>query len=294
MGSIRHVSNWTGGLDELSGPAYMPSTANRNRRLRMGDVWVDVLTFEESVRAIEALVDSRQGGSVFTPNVDHVVKASTNVAFKRAYDRVSLSLADGMPLVWMSKLLGCPLPERVAGSDLLVPTLELAARRGWKVYLVGGAPGVAEAAARKMTDEMGINVVGWDDSRIEPDGSDPSGRSFERAKAARADLIYVALGPPKQELWIDRALEAVHPAVALGVGASLDFLVGKYKRAPRWIGTIGLEWLYRLCQEPRRLWRRYLVEGPRFFGIIASTRQLPRSMRIVDRAETQPKGESRA
>lgn len=291
MGSIRHVSNWTGGLTELSEPAYMHASATRNRRLRMGDVWIDVLTFDEAVRAIEALVDRKQGGSVFTPNVDHVVKASTNEAFKRAYDRVSLSLADGMPLIWMSKLLGCPLPERVAGSDLLVPTLELAARRGWKVYLVGGAPGVAEAAARKMTDEMGIAVVGWDDSRIEPDGSDPGGRSFERAKAAGADLIYVALGPPKQELWIDRARDVIHPAVALGVGASLDFLVGKYKRAPRWIGSIGLEWLYRLCQEPRRLWRRYLVEGPRFFGIIASTWQLPRSSRVIDGASerSQPK-----
>src|SRR5687768_4810266 len=175
------------------------------RRLLIGGVWIDVLTFAEALRAIERLVDRREGGSVFTPNVDHVVKASTNEPFRRAYSRASLSLADGMPLIWMSKLLGCPLPERVAGSDLLVPTLELAARRGWRVYLVGGAPGVAEEAAKKMTEEMGVNVVGWDDSRIEPDGSDPGGRSFAQVKASGADLVYVALGPPKQELWIDRA-----------------------------------------------------------------------------------------
>jgi len=265
------------------------------RRLLIGGVWIDVVTFAGALREIETLVDRRRGGAVFTPNVDHIVKVSSNEAFKRAYDRVSLSLADGMPLVWMSKVLGCPLPERVAGSDLLMPTLELAARRGWKVYLLGGAPGVAEAAARKMTDEMGIQVVGWDDSRIEPDGSDATGRSFARAKAAGADLVYVALGPPKQELWIDRARDVISPAVAIGVGASLDFLTGKYKRAPQWVGSIGLEWLYRLCQEPRRLWRRYLVEGPRFFGIIASTWQLPRSMRIIEPGvQHQPKGGSAA
>jgi len=255
----------------------------------MGDVWVDVLTFDQSIREIEKLVDRKEGGSVFTPNVDHVVKASSNEAFKRAYDRVSLSLADGMPLVWMSKLLGCPLPERVAGSDLLVPTLELAARRGWKVYLVGGAPGVAEAAARKMTDEMGINVVGWDDSRIENDGSDPNGASISRVKAARPDVVFVALGPPKQELWVDRAGDAIRPAIALGVGASLDFLIGKHKRAPALLRRVGLEWAYRLAQEPRRLWRRYLLEAPRFIGILWRTWNTPRDARIIDNcARRQP------
>jgi len=247
-------------------------------------VWVDVLTFADALREIENLVDRKQGGAVFTPNVDHVVKAASNEAFRQAYERASLSLADGMPLIWVSPLLGCRLPERVAGSDLLVPVLELAARRRWKVYLLGGAPGVAPAVAKLLTEQMGITVAGWDDCRIESDGSDPTNGSFARAGAAKADLVFVALGPPKQELWIDRARDVIHPAVALGVGASLDFLVGKYKRAPRWMGRVGLEWAYRLSQEPRRLWRRYLVEGPRFIGLVASTWQSPRSARVTDRA----------
>jgi N-acetylglucosaminyldiphosphoundecaprenol N-acetyl-beta-D-mannosaminyltransferase len=251
-------------------------------------VWVDALTFAEALREIEGLVDRKQGGAVFTPNVDHVVKATLNDPFRQAYERVSLSLADGMPLIWVSSLLGCPLPERVAGSDLLVPVLELAARRRWKVYLLGGAPGVAPAVAKLLTEQMGITVVGWDDSRIESDGSDPTNGSFTRAGAAKADLVFVALGPPKQELWIDRARDAIHPAVALGVGASLDFLVGKYKRAPRWMGRIGLEWAYRLSQEPRRLWRRYLVEGPRFVGIFARTLLSPRSSRIREANHSLP------
>lgn len=265
-------------LNTLSKPHM--TAHNEGRRLRIGKVWIDVLGFDGALRAIEALVDRRQGGSVFTPNVDHVVKAESNASFRRAYDRASLVLADGMPLIWASPLLGCALPERVAGSDLLVPLLELAARRRWRVYLLGGAPGVAEAAAALLANQMGVTVVGWDDARIEADGGDPTGQSFARVAAARPDLVFVALGPPKQELWIDRATEAIHPAVALGVGASFDFLVGQWKRAPRWMGRVGLEWAYRLAQEPRRLWRRYLVEGPRFLGIVAATWRLPRAERI--------------
>jgi N-acetylglucosaminyldiphosphoundecaprenol N-acetyl-beta-D-mannosaminyltransferase len=252
------------------------------RRLSIGGIWIDVLTFAEALREIERLVDLKRGGSVFTPNVDHIVKASSNRAFKSAYDRTSLSLADGMPLIWVSRLLGCRLPERVAGSDLLVPTLELAARRKWKVYLVGGAPGVAESAARKMSDEMGIQVVGWDDCRIDSDGSDPGGASISRVRAAEPDVVFVALGPPKQELWIDRATDTIRPAIALGIGASLDFLIGKHKRAPESLRRMGLEWAYRLWLEPRRLWRRYLVEGPRFVGIAAAAWRVPHSDRVIE------------
>src|SRR5262245_24396759 len=128
------------------------------RRLRMGAVWVDVLTFDETLREIERLVRRKQFASVLTPNVDHVVSASTNTAFREAYDRVTLSVADGMPLIWVSPLLGCALPERVAGSDLLTPVLDLAARNKWRVYLLGGAPGVAPAVATLLTEQMGIEV----------------------------------------------------------------------------------------------------------------------------------------
>jgi N-acetylglucosaminyldiphosphoundecaprenol N-acetyl-beta-D-mannosaminyltransferase len=258
-----------------------PSVGGR-ARLRIGDVWIDAVTLSEALQAIERLVASRRGGAVFTPNVDHLVKASSHAAFRDAYSRVTLSLTDGMPLVWVSRLLGCRLPERVAGSDLLLPLLQLAARRGWSVYLLGGAPGVAEAAAKMLACEMGIAVAGWNDARIEPDGSDRTGESIARVRAASADLILVALGPPKQELWIDRAREAGVHGVALGVGASLDFLVGKYRRAPRWMARIGLEWLFRLVQEPRRLWRRYLLEGPRFFGICVRTWLAPRESRVQE------------
>jgi N-acetylglucosaminyldiphosphoundecaprenol N-acetyl-beta-D-mannosaminyltransferase len=252
-------------------------------RLRIGTIWVDALTFEEALDEISHLVNRRGGGTVYTPNVDHILKAESNHLFRRAYDRVDLSLADGMPLVWAARLLGCPLPERVAGSDLLLPLLKRAARHHWRVYLLGGAPGVAEAAAKLLVDDLGVTVVGWDECRIESDGSDVAGGSVERARAAKPDLILVALGPPKQELWIDRAAAEICPAVAIGVGASLDFITGRYRRAPRWMSRAGLEWAFRLGQEPRRLWRRYLLEGPRFIRVVLTTWLAPRRERVTER-----------
>src|SRR5262245_54083042 len=161
-----------------------PESHPPRRRLRIGRVWVDAMTFDQALGEIERLVDARQGGSVFTPNVDHIVKAESNEPFRKAYQRVSLSLADGMPLVWAAPWLGCALPERVAGSDMLMPLLQLCARRQWRVYLLGGAPGVAEAVSKILTDQMGIDVAGWDDRRIESDGSDPTGESAARVTAA--------------------------------------------------------------------------------------------------------------
>jgi N-acetylglucosaminyldiphosphoundecaprenol N-acetyl-beta-D-mannosaminyltransferase len=154
--------------------------------------------------------------------------------------------------------------------------------------LLGGAPGVAKAVATTLSEDRGVRVVGWDDCRIGPDGSDPTGDSVRRARAAAPHIILVGLGPPKQELWIRRSFEEVRPAVSFGIGAGLDFLAGKYKRAPRWVGRVGLEWAFRLLQEPRRLWRRYLVEAPRFAPIVWRTWRSPRSERIRDVVEMPP------
>jgi N-acetylglucosaminyldiphosphoundecaprenol N-acetyl-beta-D-mannosaminyltransferase len=257
--------------------------AVNHRRLRIGHLWVDALTFGEALRQIESLVDRGLGGAVYTPNVDHIVKAESNGAFRRAYEHVSLSLADGMPLVWVGRLLGCRLPERVAGSDLLLPLMKRAAFRRWRVYLLGGAPGSAETAARVLAEKYGVTVVGWDDCRIAGDGTDVGGHdSAARVRAAKPDLILVGLGPPKQELWIHRTAGLVCPSVALGIGAGLDFLAGRHKRAPRWMAQSGFEWAFRLLLEPRRLWRRYLVESPRFLWVVLATWMSPRSARVQD------------
>jgi N-acetylglucosaminyldiphosphoundecaprenol N-acetyl-beta-D-mannosaminyltransferase len=256
----------------------VPSTARmRPSRVRIGQLNVDAVTFAEALDRIASLVEGQEGGAIFTPNVDHVVKAERDASFRRAYARADLCLADGMPLVWASHLLGTSLPEKVSGSDLLLPLMALAAERRWRVYLLGGKPGVTEQAAEKLTRELGVTITGTDSPIVGLDGvDDRSDQTIERLTAASPDLVLVAFGAPKQELWIDRFAERLGPAVAVGVGGSLDFITGQVRRAPAWMSRAGLEWLFRLLQEPRRMWRRYLVEDPAFIAIVARTRRRAR------------------
>jgi N-acetylglucosaminyldiphosphoundecaprenol N-acetyl-beta-D-mannosaminyltransferase len=232
---------------------------------------VDVVTLDEAVARIEALVDAKAGGFVFTPNVDHVVNVETDDAFAAAYQRASLSTADGMPLVWASRLLGTPLPERVAGSDLLEPVLQLAARRAYRVFFLGAGPGVAEKAAEEARRRFGTTIVGTDAPLIRLDDAEQLEAIIRQLQEAQPDLVMMAFGAPKQELLIDRIADRVRPAVLLGIGASLDFLAGTVKRAPHVLRRSGLEWAWRLAQEPGRLWRRYLVNDPRFALVLART-----------------------
>jgi N-acetylglucosaminyldiphosphoundecaprenol N-acetyl-beta-D-mannosaminyltransferase len=241
--------------------------------VRIGNIEVDSVTFDEALDRIVELVESENGGAVFTPNVDHVVKSERDVAFCRAYSRADLCVADGMPLVWASRLLGSPLPQKVSGSDLVLPVAQLAVQRRWGVYLLGGEPGVAEEAGKRMAREFGVKIAGTDSPAVGADGCmDEADHALERLAAARPNLVLVALGAPKQELWIDRFAPQIKPAVAIAVGGSLDFVAGRVRRAPPWMSRVGLEWLFRLAQEPRRMWRRYLVEDPRFVAIVARTR----------------------
>jgi N-acetylglucosaminyldiphosphoundecaprenol N-acetyl-beta-D-mannosaminyltransferase len=240
-------------------------------RLRLGALEVDPLPFAAALDAVEALVAAGRGGAVYTPNVDHVVLAEDDAAFREAYAAADLALADGMPLVWASRLLPVRVPERVAGSDLVPPLLDRAAARGWPVFLLGGLPGAArEAAARARA--VGVDVVGWSAPLVpdDRDAPDPEGDAAAAAvRAAGARLVLVGLGAPKQEVWIHRRRGALGAAVAVACGAAIDFLGGRARRAPPWLARAGMEWAWRLALEPRRLWRRYLLRDPRFAVVVA-------------------------
>ena len=250
-------------------------------QLRLGRLWVDVVTREGALATLAALVAEGAGGAVYTPNVDHVVMAERDDAFQAAYAGANLSLADGVPLVWASRLLRPAFPEKLSGSDMLVPMARLAAERGWGVYLLGGGPGAAAEAARRMREEFGVRVVGVDDGVVSrhPDPASDAA-VIARIRQARPELVFVGLGAPKQELFIARARAHLGPAVCVGVGASLDFLAGTLRRSPAWMSRAGLEWLYRLGQEPRRLWRRYLVQDPAFALVVLRTLLSPRAERV--------------
>jgi len=231
---------------------------------------VDAVTQHGALDVFDELVTRGEGGAVFTPNVDHIVIAEDNPRFRDVYSRASLSIADGVPVLWAARLLGKPLPEKVSGSDFVPLLLEHAAKRGWRVYFLGGAPGVAALARDKLRDRLPrLEVVGVEAPRIEPGGpADARNDLIERIRAASPHIILVALGAPKQEFWIDEVRDALRPAVLMGVGASLDFVAGTVRRAPAWMSNVGLEWLFRLSREPRRLWKRYLVRDPRFITIL--------------------------
>lgn len=238
------------------------------KRLRLGKLNIDVLTFAGALDAVERLVEARQGGFVFTPNVDHVVMVEDQPEFEAAYQRASLSLADGAPVVWASRLFDPPLPERIAGSDLVGPLLERAGQKKWRVAFVGAAPGVAEKAAAVARSRWGADVVMTEAPMVNLKDTAQLDAIGGRIADARADLVLMAFGAPKQELLIAHVADRVKPAVLLGIGASLDFIAGTIKRAPPLFRKTGFEWLYRLGQEPRRLWRRYLVNDPKFALIL--------------------------
>jgi N-acetylglucosaminyldiphosphoundecaprenol N-acetyl-beta-D-mannosaminyltransferase len=244
-------------------------TAGRSP-IPIGALTVDSVTRAGAVDAIEMLVQRGEGGAVFTPNVDHVVLADEDARMRGAYARVNLSLADGMPLVWTLRLLGHAVPEKVSGSDLILPLLARAAERGWRVYFLGGAPGVAALARDKLRESLPrLQIVGIDAPRIDVDEApEMQAALLDRIRALAPDLVFVALGAPKQEIWIDLVRDQLRPAVLFGVGASLDFVAGTIPRAPTWMSQSGLEWLFRLVREPGRLWRRYLLRDPKFVLIV--------------------------
>jgi N-acetylglucosaminyldiphosphoundecaprenol N-acetyl-beta-D-mannosaminyltransferase len=233
---------------------------------------VAAVTAEEVLNDLEGCIVERQCGQyVVTLNVDILLTALENPDLFEACQAARWVVADGMPLVYASRLLGRPLPERVNGADLALGLVERAAARGYRVFLLGGESGVPEAAARRLRERLsGLQVVGtlsppfgFDSRREEVD------RTVAAVRAAAADIVLVGLGAPKQELWLRHHLARAGAPVGVGVGGTFNFWAGRVRRAPVAFQQAGLEWLWRLAQEPRRLWRRYLIRDLKFFPLLA-------------------------
>ena len=238
-------------------------------RVQLGRIYADRLTFSGALDAIAALVLSGRGGYVVTPNVDHLCLAEHSRALRHAYRGARLSLVDGMPLVWLARALGQPLPAKISGSDLTPRLMHRAAHAGWRVYFLGANEGVGKRAACVLKNAYpDLQIVGVDAPRL---GFERHRRDndavIERLQDARPNIVLVALGCPKQELWMADHAHKVPSAIFLGIGATLDFISGRLKRCPAWMSASGLEWLYRLSQQPRRLARRYLVRDRAFLAI---------------------------
>jgi N-acetylglucosaminyldiphosphoundecaprenol N-acetyl-beta-D-mannosaminyltransferase len=222
--------------------------------VRILGVRLDCVDMSGAIARIEAMIEAGVPADgtrlVATVNPEFVMRARRDQRFHETLERASLNLADGIGVVWAMRRQGCPQFERVTGSDLVPVLARACAARGWRPFLLGARPGVAEAAARRLeADHPGLRVAGVHAGSPRPDDD---ADSLRRIAAARPDVLLVAYGAPRQELWIARNRDRLAVPVAIGVGGTLDYLAGRVRRAPRWMREAHLEWLWRLALQPTR------------------------------------------
>lgn len=217
-------------------------------------------TFSKALVRIDQLIAARRPSFFITANLNYAMLTDADERLQKLNKQAAFILADGMPLVWWSQLGPRPLPERVAGSDLIYGMCERAAAKGGRIYLLGAPPGVAEEAAVNLVHRYpGLQIAGVESPPFRRLSETEKREQIERIRSARPDILFVAFGQPKGELWIAEHLEELGVPVCVQVGASLDFVAGRVKRSPKWMQKTGLEWIYRMAQEPRRLVWRYLM-----------------------------------
>ncbi|MBX7105262.1 MAG: WecB/TagA/CpsF family glycosyltransferase [Gemmataceae bacterium] len=220
------------------------------------------VTFTEAVDAVENMVSAGRANFIVTANLHYAMLSAGDARLRDNNERAALVLADGMPLVWASRWRPVTLPERVTGSDLLPLLCARAAERGWGVYFLGAAPGVAAEAAKNLTARFpGLRVVGIESPPFRALSKEEQDAQREAIRAARPAILFVAFGQPKGEYWVAENYEQLGVPCVMQIGASLDFAAGRVTRAPRWLQKIGMEWLYRFGTDPWRLGKRYLANA---------------------------------
>ncbi len=224
------------------------------------------VTLGEAVNRIDAMIESGETHQVATANLDFWLNSTRDEHLHRILAGCEMVLADGMPLVWASRMLGDALPERVTGVDLVPQLMAMSARKGYRVFLLGGREGVAERAAEMFERQFpGVHICGIFAPLVASLDEMDNSEMVERVKAAKPDLLLVSFGNPKQEKWIWMNKKRMGVPVSIGIGGSLDMLLGDLNRAPRWMQKTGLEWAMRLAQEPKRLGPRYARD---FVGLV--------------------------
>jgi N-acetylglucosaminyldiphosphoundecaprenol N-acetyl-beta-D-mannosaminyltransferase len=234
------------------------------------DIVFSNVTFHELCKLVEWRIATREPAYIATPNVDHICQYHRNDEFREAYADAWMVLCDGMPIIWASRWLGAPLKEKLSGSDLVIWLSELAANRGFSVYFFGAPEGVAAMAAEQLKARIpDLKVAGV---QCPPFGfyedAGQNAAAVGEIRRAAPDICFVALSAPNQELWMMKNREVCAVPVMIGVGGSFDFVCGRVRRAPVWMQKAGLEWFWRLCHEPKRLWKRYLIEDQLIFRLL--------------------------
>lgn len=209
---------------------------------------------------VELASDPNSSVTIYPVNTDVLIQSRDNASLANALNDDVLLLADGMPIVWLSKIFNNPLRERVAGSDLIEALCSLGAGSGFKFYFLGAGPGVGDLAARRINEVWGSVVCGClSPSRDEILDDEKSHQMISTINQSGANILLVGFGAPLQEIWLDKYKSELNTRINITVGGTIDFLAGTKSRAPKFLRLIGMEWCYRLIKEPRRLWRRYLI-----------------------------------
>jgi len=247
-----------------TGISASPGGAQRTRLL---GVDFDDVTRDQVLSWIEACIARRdRPRMICTPNADHLLLMRRDAEFRRIVAKADLVVPDGMGVVYAAKLLSRTFKQNVGGRLLLPAFAAIAARRHYRLFLLGGRDAAqVEAAVTRLTEQNpGLEICGYAPPFRQEFTEGETRELLRIVRAAAPDVLFVCLGTPKQEKWIGRNLEKIGVPVCIGVGAALDVVSGRVREPPRWMTDVGLEWLFKLCQEPRRLWRRYGIGVPRF------------------------------
>jgi N-acetylglucosaminyldiphosphoundecaprenol N-acetyl-beta-D-mannosaminyltransferase len=246
-----------------------PMASTRIPRANILGVGVSAITMTQALQTIDTWVQGREQHYVCVTGVHGIMESQRDAILKQIHNQAGLVTPDGMPLVWLSHLKGFSWVERVYGPDLMLAVFQQSSVKGYRHYFYGGAKGVANALVARLQQQFrGLQVAGSWSPPFRPLTRDEDDDTIQLINRTEPDIVWIGLSTPKQEYWMHEHLRRVRAPVMIGVGAAFDFHAGVKKQAPRWMQRSGLEWSFRLLAEPRRLWRRYLVNNPQFLWMI--------------------------
>jgi N-acetylglucosaminyldiphosphoundecaprenol N-acetyl-beta-D-mannosaminyltransferase len=238
-------------------------------RVNILGVGVSAVNIDMTLEVIEAWINHRDPHYVCVTGVHGLIESHNDSKIRRIHNQAGLVTPDGMPLVWISRLMGYSHVERVYGPDLMLTLCNVSQLMGYKHFFYGGGYGIAEKLSSNLIDRFpALRIVGWYSPPFRDLTREEEHNIVNMIKLANPDILWVGLSTPKQELWMANYVDRLHVPVLIGVGAAFDFHAGLKKQAPRWMQLSGLEWLFRFFSEPRRLWRRYLFNNPLFLMLI--------------------------
>ena len=251
---------------------------NKTEKQPLLNAYVNNVTMSEALQEICTLVETKTKSYIVAVNVDVVMKMEKDDYLRKITNEADLTLVDGKPLIWFAKWHKCPVKAKISGSDLVPELCRVAAEKGYRVFIIGGAEGVADKAKENLERNLvGIQIVG---TYAPPFGFEKDKDEIQRINAiisdSHPDLLIVCFGCPKQEKWIYENYQFYKGTVSICAGATVDFLAGNVDRAPVWMSEHGLEWLFRFLQEPKRLFKRYFVDDIKILGLVWKYRRMNR------------------